>query len=47
MREPWEILEHPADVGFAAYGDTPDELFTNAALAMLSLACDPAGIQER
>ena len=47
MRVPWEIVEHPADVGFVAYGDTPDELFTNAALAMLSLACDPAGIQER
>ncbi len=47
MRVPWEILEHPADVGFLAYGDTPEELFSNAALAMLSLACDPAGVEER
>ncbi|MBI3670875.1 MAG: archease [Acidobacteria bacterium] len=47
MRVPWEILEHPADVGFLAYGATPEELFTNAALAMISLGCDPAGVEER
>ncbi len=47
MRVPWEILEHPADVGFLAYGATLEELFTNAALAMLSLGCELAGIQER
>ncbi len=47
MRVPWEILEHPADVGFLAYGATPEELFANAALAMISLGCDPAGVEER
>ena len=43
----FEIIEHPADVGFIAYGGTPEELFESAAQAMLTLACDPAGIEER
>ena len=43
----YEIIEHPADVGFRAYGATLEELFESAALAMMSLACDPAGLQER
>jgi SHS2 domain-containing protein len=47
MRVAFEILEHPADVGFLAYGATLEELFSNAALAMLSLACSPEGIEER
>lgn len=36
----FDILEHPADIGFRAYGDTLPELFANAALAMLSIAGD-------
>ena len=47
MRVPFEVIEHPADVGFVAYGDTPEELFANAALAMLSLGCELAGVEER
>ena len=47
MRVPFEVIEHPADVGFRAYGATLEELFTNAALAMLSLGCELAGIEER
>jgi SHS2 domain-containing protein len=47
VRVPFEVIEHPADVGFVAYGRTLEELFTNAALAMLSLACDLEGIEER
>jgi SHS2 domain-containing protein len=46
MPLPFEILEHPADVGFMAYGATLEELFSNAALAMLSLACDLETVQE-
>jgi SHS2 domain-containing protein len=46
MGAPWEILEHPADVGFRAYGRTPEELYANAALAMMSLACAPEGLAE-
>jgi SHS2 domain-containing protein len=44
---PFEILEHPADVGFLAYGATLAELFENAALAMRSLACAHERIEER
>ncbi|HYA89475.1 MAG TPA: archease [archaeon] len=47
MRPPFEIIEHPADVGFLAYGETLKELFENAALALCSLACAPEKIEER
>lgn len=43
----YEIIEHPADVGFLAYGRTLAELFENAALAMCSLGCAPEQIEER
>jgi SHS2 domain-containing protein len=43
----FEIIEHPADVGFLAYGATREELFANAGLAMMTLACDPQRIEER
>ena len=43
----FEILEHPADVGFVAYGATREELFQNAAAAVLELACETSGIAER
>jgi SHS2 domain-containing protein len=46
MSRPFEILEHPADVGFLAYGATLQELFANSALAMISLACDLEGVRE-
>jgi len=42
----FEIIEHPADVGFLAYGATLEELFANAALAVMTLACDPTGLGE-
>ena len=47
MRVAYEIIEHPADVGFRAYGATLEELFTHAAEAMMSLACVLERIQER
>ena len=47
MPRAFEILEHPADIGFRAYGRSRQELFENAALALFSLACDPATIEER
>ncbi len=34
-------------MGFLAYGATLEELFANAALAMLSLACELPGVEER
>ncbi len=46
MRLPWEVIEHPADVGFIAYGATLEELFANAGLAMMSLAYELEGVRE-
>ena len=46
MARPFEILEHPADVGFLAFGATLAEMFANAALAMITLACDPETVRE-
>jgi len=45
-RPTFEILEHPADVGFHAYGATQPELFENAAAALLALGCETSAIQE-
>jgi SHS2 domain-containing protein len=47
MPPQFEILEHPADVGFRAYGATLTELFQNAALALVSIAGDLERIEER
>lgn len=47
MPQQFEILEHPADVGFRAHGATREELFANAALALLSIAADIETIEER
>lgn len=44
--KPFEIIEHPADVGLLAYGKDLSELFENAALAMCFLACAPERIEE-
>jgi SHS2 domain-containing protein len=46
VRVAYEIIEHPADVGFRAYGATLEELFKNAAEAMMSLGCALEGIEE-
>lgn len=45
MAARFEIIEHPADVGFLAFGATLTEMFENAALAMCSLSCAPEKIE--
>ena len=47
MKPPFELLEHPADIGFRAYGRTREELFENAALALFSLTCETSTVEER
>jgi SHS2 domain-containing protein len=47
VARPFEILEHPADVGFIAYGHDLRELLEHAALAMLSLACALDSVEEK
>lgn len=38
--KPFEYLEHTADVKFRAYGKTPEELLSNAAIALFSSMTD-------
>ena len=44
---PYEVLEHPADIGFRAFGNDLPELFANAAVALLSIAGDPEAAEPR
>ena len=46
QEEKIKYIEHPSDVGFEAYGDTLEELFANAAIAMYSLMTDVDEIEE-
>jgi len=41
----FELLEHPADIGFRARAATLSELFANCAHALVSLILDPSQIQ--
>jgi SHS2 domain-containing protein len=43
----FEVLEHPADIGFRAFAPTLPELYAQAALAMLSIAGDPSAAEPR
>jgi len=42
----FEILDHTADVGIAAYGHSMEEVFCNAAYGMLSVITDLEGVKE-
>jgi len=43
----FEILEHTADIGFRAWGETPQQLFAHAALALEEIACDISRVEPR
>ncbi|HJT86270.1 MAG TPA: archease [Bryobacteraceae bacterium] len=43
----FELLDHPADIGFRAFGATLAELFANSALALLNIATDPTAVNPR
>ena len=43
----FEILEHPADIGFRAYGDSLAGLFESSAVALLSIACEIGNVMPR
>jgi len=47
MAPQFEILEHPADIGFRAFGASLPELFARSAFAMLSIAGDPLAAEPR
>ena len=44
---PFEVLEHPADIGFRAHGGSLPELFANAAMALLWIASDPSAAEPK
>src|SRR6516165_5143798 len=41
----FELLEHPADIGFRARGATLEELFASCACALVSIILDPSAIR--
>jgi len=45
--EPFRSLEHTADIGFEAFGATREEVFANAARALLHLVVDLDSIALR
>ena len=45
--KPYEYFEHTADVKFRAYGKTPDEMLSNAALALFNSMIDTATVQPK
>jgi len=42
----FRLIEHTADVGLVAYGETLAEAFANAAFGMFSIITDLDGVQE-
>ncbi len=45
-RPPFEILEHTADVGIVAHGDSLAELFANAAVGMFTIMADLEDVRQ-
>jgi SHS2 domain-containing protein len=45
-RKGFEILEHPADLGIAAWGETMSEAFRQGALGLVSVILDPSRIDK-
>jgi SHS2 domain-containing protein len=43
----WEHFPHEADMGVRGYGATIDEAFAQAALALIAVITDPAGVDAR
>jgi SHS2 domain-containing protein len=41
----FELLDHPADIGFRTHGATLEELFANAARALVFIILDVSNIQ--
>jgi SHS2 domain-containing protein len=45
--EPFLILDHPADIGFEAFGLTREEVFANAGCALFHLMVDLNSVELR
>jgi SHS2 domain-containing protein len=46
LPQPFEVIEHTADVGIIAYGRSLEELFANAAVGMMSFLIDLASVRQ-
>ncbi|MGZ7116702.1 MAG: archease, partial [Methanobacterium sp.] len=46
MERKFEFFDVTADVGYKAYGDTLEEAFENAALAMFEVVTDTGSIKQ-
>jgi SHS2 domain-containing protein len=46
-KKPFELLEHVADAFVASYGDTLEEAFENAALAMFEVMTDTKTVEPK
>ncbi len=44
---PWEHFQHMADIGIRGIGETPEEAFAEAALALTAVITDPAKVAPR
>jgi SHS2 domain-containing protein len=47
LMEPFRVLEHTADIGFEAFGRTRQEVFANAARALVNIVVDLPSITAR
>ena len=47
MNKGFEVIDHTADVGIVAYGADIKEIFSNAALALLSLITEPESVESK
>ena len=46
MKKSFEVIDHTADIGIAAYGTNLKEAFANAALALFSLMAELENVNE-
>ncbi len=47
MRRTYDIIDHTADVGLVAFGNSREEVFANAALGMLEIMSDRIRVSPR
>jgi SHS2 domain-containing protein len=47
MKKAFETIDHTADMGIIVYGADVKELFSNAALGLLSLITEPESVEDK
>jgi SHS2 domain-containing protein len=46
VQQPFDIVEHTADVGLIARGESLSEVFRNGARGMFTIICDPSAVRQ-